>query len=106
MRAGRLRHRVVVQTATEGQDTAGEPIKTWNSVYTTWASVEPLSGRELLRAQEVNAESTIRVGMRYNTYTSQSARLLVDATRILDINDVVNNREIDRSLELMCSETA
>lgn len=106
MRAGRLRHRVVIQTATEAQDTAGEAIKTWTDAMTTWASVEPLSGRELLRAQEVNAESTIRVRMRYNTHVSQTARLLVDSTRILDINSVINTREIGRELELLCSETA
>ena len=105
MRAGKLRHRVIVQTSTETQDTAGEPIKAWASPFTTWADVQPLSGRELLRAQEVNAESTIRVNMRYNTYVSQSARLLV-GTRILDINTVVDNREINRQFEILCSETA
>ena len=106
MRAGKLRHRIVVQTAIEGRDTVGQPIETWNPVFTTWADVQPLTGRELLRAQEVNAESTIRVTMRYNTHVSASARLLVDGTRILDINSPINNREINRSLELLCSETA
>lgn len=105
MQAGKLRKRVVIQTSAVTADSFGEPTATWTSAATVWASVEPLNGRELLRAQEVNAEVTVRVTMRYNTYASQTARLLVGGSRLLDINSLINHEERNEELELLCSET-
>ena len=47
MRIGTLRHRVELQEPVENQDGYGEAERTYTTYATVWASVEPLSGREL-----------------------------------------------------------
>jgi SPP1 family predicted phage head-tail adaptor len=72
---------------------------------TVWGSVEPLTGRELLLAQQVSAEVTIRVTIRYdsgNTVTPQH-RIII-GSRTLEIVYVGNPEERDKQLILMCKE--
>lgn len=65
MQAGELRHRVTIQELVDGQDPSGQPIQTWQDVATVWAAVEPLRGREFWDAQQVAAEETVRIRIRY-----------------------------------------
>ena len=48
MRAGRLRHRVTIQSITEAADTYGDIAGTPTNGDIVWASVEPLVGREFM----------------------------------------------------------
>ncbi len=41
MRAGRLRHRVQVQSLVVSQDGYGEPVETWGTAATVWAEMTP-----------------------------------------------------------------
>jgi SPP1 family predicted phage head-tail adaptor len=66
VQAGRLRHRVEVQTREQTFDGAGQPVDSWTTVGTAHASVEPLRGRELFRAREAGQEATHRVRMRWS----------------------------------------
>ena len=66
MKAGRLRQRVTLQSMSGGVDAIGQPLPAeWADVFTTWASVEPLQGREFIAASAVSSEITARVRMRY-----------------------------------------
>lgn len=65
--AGKYRHRIEFQAPTETPDSFGQPVQDWVTYATRWASVEPLSGRELVRAQQVMAEVTHLVECRYVT---------------------------------------
>lgn len=103
MQAGKLRHRVTIQTQTATQGTFGEPADTWTDVDTVWASVEPLSGREFLDARQMQADVTTRVTIRYLAGVIPSMRVKY-GTRTLDILGVVNREERDRTMELMCRE--
>lgn len=76
MRAGRLRHRVTIQSFTTIRDAGGQPIEAWSDVDTVWADVSPISGRELVAAGAVSAEATIRVWMRFRRDVSAASRLL------------------------------
>lgn len=104
MQAGRLRHRVEIQTFTETQDTFGEPDRTWATADTVWAAIEPLRGQELLSAQEINAETSHRVRLRYHSSVTPTARFKF-GTRIFDILSVINWQERGASLEVLCTET-
>jgi len=104
LNAGDINQRVIVQAATESRGATGEVTKTWTTALTVWASIRPLSGRELLQAQQVQADVTHRVRMRHNTTVTTSHRLLF-GTRILEINSVIDPFEAGEELELMCKET-
>lgn len=64
MRAGRLRHRITFQSATEVADAHGEDVKTWNDQATRWASVEPLSAREQLANDQATGHITHKITIR------------------------------------------
>ncbi|MFH1731833.1 MAG: phage head closure protein [Planctomycetota bacterium] len=107
MLAGQLRHRVALQAATSAQDSYGEAIKTWATVKSVWGRVEDLTGRELLLAQQVQSEATVRVTIRYPSGTTlTSANRVVADGRTLEIVSVANPEGGRRELVLMCQEVA
>lgn len=103
MRAGELRHRITIQRAVEVSDDLKTPTVTWQDVATVWAAVEPLSGREYLLAQNVNAELTVRIRIRYRPGVTPGMRVLYNG-RVFDIQAVIDVEERHRELQLMCKE--
>lgn len=104
MQAGTIRHRVDIQAHGETRAENGEVIATWTSIATVWASVEPLSGRELWQAQQVQSEATIRVRLRYFSGVTTKHRLKF-GERLLDIKAVINPAERNAELECLCTES-
>lgn len=70
-----------------------------------WASVVPLSGKELERAREVIANATHEVRVRYRVGITTQKRIFHDE-RILNIESVRNVDERNRELVLICVEQA
>lgn len=103
MNAGKLRHKVCLQSCSTSKDSYGEDIKTWTSFATAWAAIEPLTGRELFMAQQVSAETTIRITIRHNSTVAEAHRV-VFGTRTFEIDAVLNPAEKNKYLELMCKE--
>ena len=101
--AGRLDKRVTLQSATSARDGHGQPIATWTTVATVWAAVEPIRGREYFSAQQVSAETTHRVTIRWRSGVSPQWRV-VFGDRTFRIESVINPRERNERLELMCVE--
>jgi head-tail adaptor len=65
MRAGQLRHLVTLQSRSTTPDTYGEPAQTWSNLHADQpASIEPLSGRELINAQAVQSDEIGRASCR------------------------------------------
>lgn len=104
MQAGRLRHRVIIQSAVEARNAYGEAIKTWSTVATVYASVEPIRGREMFDAEQVQSEVTHRVRLRYRPGLTSQMRLLFNA-RTFEVQTVINVNERNREVQLMCKET-
>jgi SPP1 family predicted phage head-tail adaptor len=67
MRAGNLRHRVTVLDRSEVADGHGGFTQQQTTVCEIWASVQPLGGKELNRAQQVDPRMSHRVMLRYRT---------------------------------------
>jgi SPP1 family predicted phage head-tail adaptor len=76
MQAGPLRHRVTIETKGEERDEHGGVVETWFPVATVWASVQPLQGRELFLAQQVDARLSHRVTLRYQAEVTPTHRLV------------------------------
>lgn len=104
MRAGKLRHRVEIQAdAGATQDSFGAETASWTTSETIWANVEPLSGQELERAQQVAAEVTHQVTCRYRSTLTRKNRIKF-GTRYFDINAVMNAGERNIEQRLLCKE--
>jgi SPP1 family predicted phage head-tail adaptor len=103
MRAGNLRHRITFQIRSDGQDGYGGQEDIWTDYRSTWASIEPLNGRELIAAQAVQNETRFTIGCRYIAGILPSMRILF-GTRIFNILDMSNIDERNRELQFSCSE--
>jgi SPP1 family predicted phage head-tail adaptor len=102
VRIGKLRHRVEIQEFTTVIDDDGYPTENWGTIATVWASVEPVSGKEYWAAAAVQAETTVKVTMRYRDGITTAHRLRFGG-RVYDIKAVINVEERNRVLELMCT---
>lgn len=67
MRAGSLDRRIVIQRFTETRDEYNDPVPSWTTLATVWASYEPLSDGEVYRAGETMAEASARFVVRYSS---------------------------------------
>lgn len=103
MRLGPLNKRITFQSPKTGRDTFGQPLVGWDDVATVWASVEPISGRELLAAQQMQGEVTHRIRLRYLAGITTATRILFGA-RVFDIQSAINAREAGASLEILAVE--
>lgn len=104
MEFGKLRHRLVIQRRVETRDAIGGISARWATLATRWGSVEPLTGRELTYAQQVEALVTHRIEMRYFPNLAPTYRLKY-GDRVFQIESVVNPGEIGATMTLLCTET-
>ena len=101
MRAGKLRHRITIQRRTQTPDGFGGPVDTWTDfAVSVPASVETLSGRELVAAQAQHAEATVQFGMRYLAGVDTTMRI-VYAGLNHDIVSVIDVGERRRELQVL-----
>ena len=103
MRAGRLRHRLILQSKTYTRDSYGAAIVTWNTEGTRWGAIEPLSGRELFAQQQVQSEAQVRIVLRYYTGLDHTWRI-TNGGLYYDIVEVINHDTRDAMLTLLCRQ--
>lgn len=71
MRAGKRLHRVWVDEPVPTQDPSGDLVEAWVARGQMRCSIEPVSGREALRAGQVLAEMDTRITALWSLFTSQ-----------------------------------
>lgn len=105
MRTGKLRHRVTLQQlgARVDDGTGGGSIPYIDAYENVAASVEPLEGNELLRAEQFESTLTHRVRTRYYAGVRPHWRIQY-GSRVFDIKHVIDPEERHRELEMMCQE--
>jgi SPP1 family predicted phage head-tail adaptor len=103
MRAGRLRHRLVLQSKTTTQNEYGEPVVSYVTQATVYGGIEPLSGNEIFKQQQIQAEASVRIVLRYYSGLDETWRITHNG-KYYDILNVINQDERDYMLVLMCSE--
>lgn len=110
MRAGSLRHEVDLQRVTVAADSHGDQTKTWATLATVRASIEPLSGREFLQASQVMSDVTVRIKVRGRPdirLTPKDRVRYVDPNhgeRLFDIRHIVDWGSKGVEWHLMCTE--
>lgn len=108
MRAGRLRHRIDIRQPSTERDTYGEPVVTWSTLDTVWASVEPMNGKEVFKAGQILDLIPTKIVIRYrdDMTTKMRVRWVKDATtRYFKIHHILNPMERDKEMTLVCVET-
>lgn len=101
MRAGTIGQRVLLERLEQGQNEYGEPFSTWAPLFTAWAAVEPLVGREFIAAQAALSEVSTRVTMRYRPGVTSADRVTHEG-RVYNVVSVIDYRSANRELVLMC----
>lgn len=102
MRSGNLKHKIIIQTYLETQDEFGEVVKGWSDFKTAYASITPLSAKEFFKAGTHN-EVTHKIELRYLKDIKPKMRVLY-GVREFSIESVINVREANKTLQLICTE--
>lgn len=106
MKAGALRQRVRVEQITDdSQDSAGQPIKSWQTFAERKASIEPIDPMRtpIFRAGERFEPGTARIEMRYTPGIVNTMRVIDEATGIVyEIIDAADEKTRHRKTVLIC----
>lgn len=103
MRAGELRQRATLQSRSSVRDALGGESVIWGDEFDIWCCIEPLQGRELLAAQQIQSEINTRITVRY-----YDGKTIVPQWRLVHdgvIFDILTLADIDtrhNQLVLMC----
>ena len=102
MNAGALDQRIVIERRTGATNDWGEPLPdTWAPLFTCWAEVSPLVGREYIAAQAAVSEVTAKIRMRFRPWMTSQDRVVHNGT-VYQIQSVIDVRSENRELHLMC----
>lgn len=103
--SGRLRDRVTLIAPPLGpdRDSLGDTSDVTSVEVTTWANVKDLSGREMVYAQQVVAEVTTLVEIRWRPGVSRFKSLLF-GSRKLNIDAAIDPENLKIHLLLYCRE--
>ena len=104
MEGGKLRHRAELQSFAETRDDYGQAIKSYATFATVWARVEPLTGRELIEAQQLNSRVTHKVTIRHQPFAKPISRILFK-TRPLEVVSVLDKDERRIEMKIICIES-
>lgn len=105
MRAGQLRHQVTIQERIIEQDaTTGAAVEYYKTKYECVpASVEPISGREFLSAEQLRAEVRAKVTIRSGLNIQPTDRILF-LSKAYEIQTILDDPTFKRHQEIMVSE--
>ena len=108
MLAPRMRHRVDIQNFASVQDSdTGAVTDSWTSILSTDeplipAEIWPMSGREFVAAQAIQAGVSTKITIRYRTDVEPRMRVVHDGD-FYDIKAVLPDPSLRRHMLLMCS---
>jgi SPP1 family predicted phage head-tail adaptor len=100
---GKMRERVTIKSPTEVRSRSGETMLNWDTTLATvWASVEGLSSRDILQAQQANVVATHRIRIRHRDDVTHTHRIIW-RNRTMEIASVTD-RMGRETLELLARE--
>jgi len=100
--AGRLRHRVQIQTLVPLFDSNGDVIQDQNTgeVARAWvllgecyAAVEPISGREFIQSQETQSKVEARIIIRRQDFIPTAGMRILHGVRVYNIAAVLEDKD-------------
>ena len=101
MRAGRLRHKVVIQKLDIGRDAAGGNVQTVSTVVATRANIAQATGREYWASEHTATDYDIVASMRYRTGITEDMQLIYGGNTY-DIKSIIDPAGFKRELKILC----
>lgn len=100
------RHRLTLERRAEALDDFGEAALTYTALTTAWGSVEAVGSRERFDSQQVQAEVSHRIKIRYSNLaaTLTAADRITLGARIFDIVTPMDKDGRTRELEILALE--
>lgn len=95
-----LRHRIQIYRLNEVADALGGFTTTWALHKTKWAKVAPMSGRELIHADKIDATAASTFTIRFDTDVLESDKIAFKGNDY-NIRSIVNLDEDDRFLSIL-----
>jgi SPP1 family predicted phage head-tail adaptor len=106
--AGMLNRPVKIQRSTNGRDGAGQPIKVWVDVVSTWANVKSQTGMGTIIGDQsgvVTSVTRYSFRIRYRTGIDSSMRVLMGGIPY-DITSVQMDEDRREWTDLVCNRGA
>jgi SPP1 family predicted phage head-tail adaptor len=103
MNTGDLKYRLVLEQPVESADGAGGVTRSYTSVATLWASVSPVSARGEVAADDLGAEVTHQIVIRFRADMTTRHRLR-EGARIFVIAALRDQDGSGRFLEIEAQE--
>ncbi|MDE6984778.1 MAG: phage head closure protein [Lachnospiraceae bacterium] len=103
MDIGRTNKRITFLRYEEKENDLLQAEQVLTEVKTVWASVEPTRGREYQEAQRIRPELTYKVTTRYHKEITPDMFIRYK-DRYFNIVSVINVRERNEMLEIICTE--
>ena len=97
--AGDRDSRVVIEQKSVTRNSIGEEAVSWVTLYTRWASVKPLRGKEFFAAEQTQSSVDYRVNLLKPLPLTREMRIK-HGSITMDIVSIIDNRD---ELEVMCS---
>lgn len=94
--------RITIEQPTASKNEVGEPILSWSTFATVWASVDPLSARETERFSETVGYMTHRIRIRYLNGLTSAMRIQYRG-RVLEIGQIMERDRLWHQ-EIICTE--
>lgn len=101
MRAGSLNSRVTIQRLTAGQDAIGQPVETWTTLATVWASILIKSGAESIKADKDVSIVQASIRIRRRTDVTAAMRVIYGAV-VYQIKAVLPDEQNKDRTDLVC----
>jgi len=97
MRLGLLDRRAKLQHRVKKRNEEREEVITYATFATVWAGKLDLRGREFFAAQQVHAEATVKITLRWRTDLLPTDRILLDGLKynVLHIAEIPRQRGIE-----------
>lgn len=103
MRAGALRHKLLLQSYTESQDNAGMVTESWSTYATVYGRVSPMASAERKLGPQTIGATMHEIEIRNNS-TVDTKHRVVFGSRNFYIENIVRPDERNIRILLQCEE--
>ena len=103
MDIGRLNRKVSILGQIRRKDEFGGEVIEWVEEEHVWASIEPVSGTEYFQSQQVNAETVVKITIRYNPRVNVTQRIEYGDT-VYEIIGVIDHKLEHKMTVINCKE--
>ena len=103
MRIGKLRNFITVQRKSTTRDTDGGERVEWSTVTSVWGAIEPGRNREYWGSEQIQAETGVRIRVRYPLDVLPQDRITCDG-KTYNVHGASDQFTEHREIHIMATE--